>query len=77
VVPWVRPVIVLLVAGALAVMGASAVVPTYGVILYAVGAPPVVGAFQRTSAEVLPASAAVTLLTAPAAGVGVNWTSTQ
>ena len=39
--------------------------------------PPVVGAFHDTDAEVVPAATALTLETAPGAGVGWNITSTQ
>ena len=48
----------------------------YGVTVYVVGAPPVLGADQFTFAESKPA-AAVTLVTLPGAAIGVKTGSTQ
>jgi hypothetical protein len=59
-VPLVNPVTVVVVAGGLpvTVLGACAVVPTYGVTVYPVIAlPPFAGAVQDTTAEVSPATA--------------------
>ena len=58
------------------VVGVCAVEPMYGVTVYVVDAPPVLGADQLTFAESKPA-AAVTLVTLPGAAIGVNTGSTQ
>ena len=59
VVPFVRPVTIVFVAGGLPVIviGACAVEPTYGVTVYDVAAPPDMGAVQLTDAIALPAVA--------------------
>ena len=77
--PVVSPVTVVLVAGGVPVIvvGVCAVEPMYGVIVYDVGGPPVDGAVHDTVAEVVPAVAAVTLVTWPGRRSGVNSTSTQ
>ena len=79
VVPVVRPVIVVLVTGGVPVIvfGVCAVVPTYGVILYEVTAPPEDGAVQLTLADVVPPATALTPETAPGAEAGEKTTSTQ
>ena len=77
--PDVSPVTVAVVGGGepVIVFGVCAVDPMYGVILYEVGCPPLDGAVQETLADVRPPSTALTFVTAPGAGIGMNRTSTQ
>src|SRR5919107_2757170 len=81
VVPFVRPVTVVVVSGGEPVIVFAAAVcagaPTYGVIVYEVTAPPLEGADQDTVAEVLPAAVAVTFETAPGVASGEKMGSTQ
>jgi hypothetical protein len=59
------------------VFGVWAVVPTYGVTLYDVTAPPPAGAVQLTLADEVPPATALTSDTAPGADAGAKTTSTQ
>jgi hypothetical protein len=70
-VPFVRLPTVTDVAGGLpdTVVVACATPPANGVTMYDVGAPPVVGALQETSADAGPA-VATTLGGAPGTGIG-------